>query len=68
LVEGKGREGGACTAAAFLKAFIDDNVKWAHVDIAGPAMFSTDRGYVPKGGTGFGVGLVCAFLEGQEKK
>lgn len=32
---GKGRYGGACTAAAFLKQFIDKDVDWAHIDIAG---------------------------------
>jgi leucyl aminopeptidase len=37
---GKGREGGACTAAAFLQEFIHDGVAWAHLDIAGPAMIS----------------------------
>lgn len=31
----KGRYGGACTAAAFLKQFIDKDVEWAHLDIAG---------------------------------
>ena len=31
-----GREGGACTAAAFLRAFSNDR-PWAHLDIAGTA-------------------------------
>lgn len=31
--------GGACRAAAFLEAFIEDKRPWAHLDIAGPAIF-----------------------------
>ena len=42
------RSGGACAAAGFLEAFIDDGTPWAHLDIAGTAMGS-------KGGTGFAV-------------
>ena len=30
--------GGASTAAAFLEKFVDKDTKWAHLDIAGPAM------------------------------
>lgn len=43
------REGGSIHAALFLKQFIEEDVRWAHLDIAGPA-------YNAKGGaTGFGV-------------
>lgn len=59
---GKTRYGGACTAAAFLKAFVDKEVAWGHIDIAGPAMTSERRGAVPKGGTGFGTQLLLRFL------
>lgn len=52
---GKGRNAGASIGAAFLKEFIEEDVAWAHLDIAGPAMYSERRGHVPKGGTGFGV-------------
>lgn len=63
---GKGRFGGACTAAAFLKEFIEPGVKWAHLDIAGPAMTSEKRGPVPKGGTGFGSQLLLQWLLSRE--
>lgn len=36
---GKGRNGGACTAAAFLQKFVGKDTAWAHIDIAGPAMY-----------------------------
>ena len=29
--------GGSCTAAAFIERFIDKGVKWAHLDMSGPA-------------------------------
>lgn len=49
-----GREGGAITAALFLKEFVD-KTPWAHIDIAGPAFTSAKWGYIKKGGVGFGV-------------
>ncbi len=48
------RWGGAIAAAHFLHAFAKDQ-PWAHVDIAGPSHATKERGYVAKGGTGFGV-------------
>ncbi|HEX8909229.1 MAG TPA: leucyl aminopeptidase, partial [Anaeromyxobacteraceae bacterium] len=48
------RWGGAIAAAHFLQAFVGET-PWAHLDIAGPAHASKERGYVAKGGTGVGV-------------
>ena len=45
------RAGGACTAAAFLKAFAGD-MPWAHVDIAGTAWADKASAAQPKGATG----------------
>jgi leucyl aminopeptidase len=40
-------------AGTFLKEFVPDGVKWAHLDIAGPAFNKAEPyGYTPKGGTG----------------
>ncbi len=33
--DGKSRYGGASQGAAFLECFIDENVNWIHLDIAG---------------------------------
>ena len=65
---GTGRAGGACTAAAFLAQFVRPGVRWAHIDIAGPAMISEARGSLPKGGTGFGAQLIAEFLIGEAEK
>ncbi len=48
------RWGGAITAAHFLHAFAKE-APWAHLDIAGPSHATKERGYVAKGGTGFGI-------------
>lgn len=56
-----GRAGGAITAALFLKRFVDP-LPWVHLDIAGPAWSAAEKGYIPKGATGFGVRLLLKFL------
>eukprot|EP00656_Telonema_subtile_P039522 TRINITY_DN44621_c0_g1_i2.p1 TRINITY_DN44621_c0_g1~~TRINITY_DN44621_c0_g1_i2.p1 ORF type:complete len:269 (-),score=60.36 TRINITY_DN44621_c0_g1_i2:122-928(-) len=50
---GNNRNGGACTAAAFLQAFIEGDRQWAHVDIAGAA----------GAGNGWGVQTLVKWLE-----
>jgi len=65
---GKSRYGGASVAAAFLKEFIEEGVKWAHIDIAGPAMTSEKRGHVPKGGTGNGTQLLLHWIKNKYSK
>ena len=60
---GKHRWGGASQAGAFIKHFVEDGVKWAHIDIAAPSM-----GFDPKlpnliaNGTGFGSQLLMNYL------
>jgi leucyl aminopeptidase len=55
------RFGGAITAAHFLHKFAKD-VPWAHLDIAGPSHAPKERGYVAKGGTGFGIRTLVEFV------
>ena len=50
------RDGGMLTAGLFLREFVPDGVRWAHLDVAGPAFHEGEPyGYTPKGGTGFAV-------------
>jgi leucyl aminopeptidase len=56
-----GRAGGAITAAAFLRKFVED-VPWVHLDIAGPSWLGKDRPYIPKGASGAGVRLIVQVL------
>jgi len=49
-------KGGMLSAAAFLRDFVPEGTRWAHLDIAGPAFNDGGPyGYTPKGGTGAGV-------------
>jgi leucyl aminopeptidase len=57
-----GRDAGSITAAQILQRFVQDGVKWAHLDIAGVAWSSRDSALVPKGGTAFGVRLLDRLI------
>ena len=57
-----GRYGGTLTGAAFLQAFVEEGVPWAHLDIAGPAWASDAKPYQEKGATAFGVRLMIELL------
>ena len=50
-----GVNGGAITAALFLREFLPDKLKWAHLDIAGLFYFEKGSRYHAPGATGFGV-------------
>ena len=53
------RHGGMLVGGLFLKEFVPDGVRWAHVDIAGPAYNEGEAyGYTPKGGTGAAVRML----------
>jgi len=56
-----GRWGGACTAAAFLRQFVDDK-KWAHLDIAGMDLFEKATEFSAEGSSGYGVRLLTTYL------
>lgn len=54
--------GGALSAGLFLKRFVGDGIRWAHLDIAGPAFNSgTPYGCTPSGGTGAAVRTLVAL-------
>ncbi|HQJ46555.1 MAG TPA: M17 family metallopeptidase, partial [Ignavibacteriaceae bacterium] len=59
---GKTRWAGAITAAKFLEHFVDKNIPWTHLDIAGPAMANSSKNYTKKYMTGFGVRLLFDYL------
>jgi leucyl aminopeptidase len=49
-----GRAGGACTAASFLKDWVEET-PWVHLDIALTAYLDDIKPHAAKGATGFGV-------------
>lgn len=58
---GPPREAGTIIGGIFLKKFAD-NLKWAHIDIAGTAIWKTAAEYIPKNATGVGVRLLTRFI------
>ena len=60
-----GRYGGVGSAAVFLREFV--SYPWAHIDIAGMAVAKNDAPYIRKGGTGFGVRTLLAYLMNRAK-
>ncbi len=58
------RWGGALSAGLFLKEFVGEGIRWAHLDIAGPAFNEGQpHGYTPKGGTGSAVRTLVKLAE-----
>ena len=57
------REGGSITAAQFIQRFVDEGVKWAHIDMAGKAWSDKPGSTYEKGATGFGVRLLDQYVE-----
>ena len=57
MVNTGGRQGGAITAALFLKQFVDEKVQWAHIDMAGPVWNDKKRN-----ATGFGVSTLVEWV------
>jgi leucyl aminopeptidase len=56
------REGGSITAAQFIQRFIEDGVRWAHIDMAGKAWSDKPGNTYDKGATGFGVRLLDEYV------
>lgn len=60
-----GRPAGSITAAEYLHRFVG-KVPWAHLDIAGTAWDFTEKTYIPKGPSGFGVRTLIEFVRNWE--
>ena len=56
------RWGGASTAGLFLKEFVEDSVKWAHIDIAGTAFLEKPQKEFIAGATGAGVRTLLNYI------
>ena len=56
------REAGSITAATFLQRFVEEGVKWAHLDVAGTVWSDKPGTLWDKGATGFGVALLDRFV------
>jgi leucyl aminopeptidase len=61
-----GRYAGAITAAEFIHAFVED-VPWAHIDIAGTSITSPKTDTNNSWASGFGVRLLCQYVDDLSK-
>lgn len=62
-IMGGGRHAAISAAAAFVEHFIEDDTRWAHIDIAGTAYVEQKIYYSGPGATGFGVRLLVDALQ-----
>ncbi|WP_419825303.1 leucyl aminopeptidase [Sphingomonas sp.] len=56
------RPAGSITAAQFLKRYVEEGVRWAHLDIAGMVWAAKAGTLWDKGATAFGVALLDRFV------
>lgn len=61
-------KGGSITAAQFIQRFIQKNVAWAHLDIAGVVWNEKGTALSAPGATGFGVRLLNQFVADNYEK
>ncbi|MEM7505339.1 MAG: leucyl aminopeptidase [Pseudomonadota bacterium] len=61
-----GRDGGSCTAAAFLEVFIEKDMPWIHLDIAGVTLAKSGTELAPNGATGWGVAALDQLVRARE--
>jgi leucyl aminopeptidase len=58
------RMGGMLVAGLFLKDFVNSELPWLHLDIAGPAYNEAKpHGYTPVGGTGIALRSLVTLAE-----
>ncbi|MDB5695650.1 MAG: aminopeptidase [Sphingomonas bacterium] len=57
-----GKGAGSITAAQFIQRFVEEGVKWAHLDIAGMVWSDKPGVHHDKGATGYGVRLLDRFV------
>lgn len=61
-------EGGAITAALFLREFVPEGISWTHLDIAGPFLIGSKWKYYAPGATGVMVRTVTAVAQAMAAK
>lgn len=59
---GKSRWGGSSKAAAFLERFIEKDVKWVHLDIAGASAVQGAKAPLCQDANGFGTQTILNYL------
>jgi leucyl aminopeptidase len=63
-----GRAAGTITGAMFIRQFVDEDVSWAHLDIAGTAWTEKEEPYLAKGPTGIPLRTFVALAQALEQE
>ena len=63
-----GRPAGSVTAAEFLHRFVEKDMPWIHIDIAGVTLVSAATDLAPKGATGWGVAALDQLIRDKLEK
>jgi leucyl aminopeptidase len=64
VARGGNRDGHMLVGGIFLNEFVGEGIRWAHLDIAGPAWNGGEPyGFTPRGATGVMVRTLVALLE-----
>ena len=63
IINSGGRQGGAISAAMFLKEFAEDT-PWIHLDIAGTAWMEENNPWIAKGPSGIALRSLVEFVKG----
>ena len=61
------RQAGTIAGGMFLKEFVDKKIPWAHLDIAGTAWLDSEKPYMAKGPTGFGIKTIISLISDLDK-
>lgn len=61
------RQAGAIAGGMFLKEFVNKDIPWVHLDIAGTAWLEGDKPYMAKGATGVGIKTLLNVIKKLEK-
>jgi leucyl aminopeptidase len=67
-ITGGGKGAGTISGAMFLSHFVNENIPWAHLDIAGTAWRKKGSGTQTSGPTGYGIRLLVDLAELLSKK
>jgi len=62
LINCGSRYGGATFAAMFLAEFVEKDISWAHMDIAGADFMKEESGVYAKGASAWGVRICLDYL------
>ncbi len=67
-IKGSGGSPGASVGAAVIGTFIDEDLPWVHLDIAGVDWMDSSRPTIPKGHAGWGVRFMDQLVRDEANK